>query len=512
MLFEMHCHTHEHSSCSYISAVDLVQYVYSKHLQGIVITDHHYRWPESELLLLKKHAGTPDHFLIMSGQEVKTSDFGDVLVYGVDVSLKEGITLQAIIKKYPSSAVIWAHPYRKNKIPSEHQLSSPFLDGIEIFSSNYTVRENYRGLRDWHKLKFTAVAGTDTHGYDYAGIYPTQFDHPVTNILELAQEIKKGRCRPFFKEIPKAGSNALVTEVTIGTKGEDEVRQKIIIRKISSNKKWEKADRSFHIMKELVRCGFKNGVYRVPRAIDEDPESMTLIEQGLRGKLLYEKLIASNYKDGRKFIELSARWLARLHNCRLCITPVSDFIEKEKERLKGYVERFTKASHPHTRKAEAIAEETLLQIEQIDNESRDSFIQGHGDYHPKNIIIGQDNTENKSTLFISAIDFENSYCLPPAFDVGYFLAQFRHQFFHQQEIIKNYPEEIFINAYLKASESINEHFFHYIEIFRARTNLNIAAYLIKLDLSKSRNLWRLLIEAEQALAACSTLTDNQVYT
>ncbi len=44
MILEMHCHTLEHSACSNVQAADLVQSVFDKGLQGIVITDHHYLW------------------------------------------------------------------------------------------------------------------------------------------------------------------------------------------------------------------------------------------------------------------------------------------------------------------------------------------------------------------------------------------------------------------------------------------------------------------------------------
>jgi len=54
-----------------------------------------------------------------------------------------------------------------------------------------------------------------------AGTYPTQFDHPVGDIEELAGEIRRGRCRPLLKEITLAGANSLMTEIVIGTKGED---------------------------------------------------------------------------------------------------------------------------------------------------------------------------------------------------------------------------------------------------------------------------------------------------
>ena len=59
MLIEMHCHTREHSSCSRVSALELVQQVFAKGLQGLVLTDHHYLWPRDELAALCREAEVP---------------------------------------------------------------------------------------------------------------------------------------------------------------------------------------------------------------------------------------------------------------------------------------------------------------------------------------------------------------------------------------------------------------------------------------------------------------------
>ena len=103
-----------------------------------------------------------DYYLILSGQEVATPELGDVLVYGADVSIEKGTSLESIRKNFPNAAIIWAHPYRHENIPPRDKLFYPLIDGIEIFSSNHTVAESSRGLRDWHDLRFTAIAGTDT--------------------------------------------------------------------------------------------------------------------------------------------------------------------------------------------------------------------------------------------------------------------------------------------------------------------------------------------------------------
>jgi hypothetical protein len=385
MLLEMHCHTAEHSPCSHVSAARLLGQIYRKGLQGAIITDHHYLWPEGELRALRKATGTPGYFIVLSGQEVATPEMGDVLVYGASETIPKGTPLADMAAKFPQAAFVLAHPYRKGARPADELLLNPLLSGIEIFSSNHSVTENTRALRDWHRLRFIAMAGTDTHGESYAGLYPTIFDHPVESILELAGEVKHGRCRPFLKEIPKAGANARVDEITIGTKGDDETRERIIVRRFQGDGKWLSAERSFYIMEEFARHGFDRGKYRVPRMLEEDKENMLLIEQGLRGNSLFEKVTRSDIKDARSFVRLSAEWLARLHQLGLQITPSAEYIEKEPARLARYLERFEEAGHPHVRRAREIAEAVERAEIAIFGDHSGQLVQGHGDYHLKNI-------------------------------------------------------------------------------------------------------------------------------
>lgn len=499
MLLEMHSHTVEHSRCSSIPATELVRQAFAKGLQGIVFTDHHYLWSDEKLLRVRRSSAVPDHFLILSGQEVATPEVGDVIVYGADAPFPPGTSLEEIRASAPEAALVWAHPYRKGRKPDDAALLLPALDAVEIFSSNHSVRENSRGLRDWHRLRFTAIGGTDTHGNGYAGLYPTHFDHPIDNISGLATEIRKGRCRPFLKEIPRSGAGSLVTEVTIGAKGLDEVRERIIIRNVSSHHKWDTADRAFHIAEQLARQGFASGPYRVPVPIDQDHDSMTLIEQGIRGKSLFDKIVSASREDSLRYVRMAAQWLAKLHACRLTLTPAGEFLAREPERLGKYLERFTAINHPHARRAEEIL--TTIEKEELRRyaDNPEELVQGHGDFHPKNILIGQDVQENRETLFVAAIDFESSLRLPAAFDVGCFLAQFRNQFFHREDIIRDFPDMIFLTAYQEAFGNCGNEFLHQVELFRARANMSIAAYLIKLGLGDSNDLWRVLLEAEKAL-------------
>lgn len=499
MLFEMHCHTAEKSKCSSVPVVELIRRVQARGLQGIILTDHHAVWTDDELAGVRHQAGVPDHFLIFSAQEVTTARHGDVLIYGATETISKGTPLEEIRAAWPSAALVLAHAYRKGRYPTDEQLLNPLLNGVEIFSSNHGVAENSRGLFDWHRLRFTAISGTDTHGVQYAGAYPTIFDHPVRSMQELADELRAGRCRPFFKEIPRSGANALVTEVTFGTKEGDENRERIIIRTLTDERKWKSTERAEQIMAAVAEAGFSDGRFRVPKPIEIDAERMTIIEQGIRGRSLFDKLLAASHDDARWYLELTGRWLGRLHKAALAVTPLQEFKEREEGRVRNYLSRFEKIDHRHTNRARQIAE-AIIAAEQDISCGSACLVQGHGDFHPKNIMIGQDSQDNRDTTFVAAIDFGSSLMLPPAFDLGTFLAQYRNQLFSHQELLQRLPETIFLEAYLDEGPPVGDEFLWQMELFRARTNLSIAAFLIRVGMGESEDLWRVLVDAEQSLS------------
>jgi aminoglycoside phosphotransferase (APT) family kinase protein len=163
------------------------------------------------------------------------------------------------------------------------------------------------------------------------------------------------------------------------------------------------------------------------------------------------------------------------------------------------VSRFNKCRHPHTGRAQELMK-AIYEAETLLFKQRPGLLfQGHGDYHPKNIYIVQEKINGPESLYVAAIDFDSSYCLPPAYDVGTFLAQFHNQLFGFQSVLKNIPEEIFLNSFVEAASELQPDFFRQVALFRARTNLSIASYLIKLGLGDSENLYRVLAEAEKAM-------------
>jgi aminoglycoside phosphotransferase (APT) family kinase protein len=123
----------------------------------------------------------------------------------------------------------------------------------------------------------------------------------------------------------------------------------------------------------------------------------------------------------------------------------------------------------------------------------DDFVLVHGDYHPKNIIIGQDKMQDISTLFISVIDFGNAMLFSPAFDVGYFLEQFQNQLRSYPRLIKAYRAEEFTALYMdEAHVPDRDEFLSRVNMFRIRAGLSIGAFLIRVGKGDSEDMGELM--------------------
>jgi len=487
MLLEMHAHTNRHSKCSQVSPVVLVKGVVKMGLQGLVITEHHYLWSKEELEQLRKDAELNEQFILLAGQEVET-DKGHILVYGVDKTISSSIELSELKKIFPGALLVWAHPFRNARNPSAAELLNPLLNGIEVFSSNHNINENSLALKRWHEYKFTAISGSDTHDKINTGIYPTQFDHPVTSIEDLISEVKNNRCRPFLKEIPKFGSNASVTEVTVGTKGADETRLRLIIRNAYDSKAWEKMKTASDIMKTIYDTGMNRGSFRVPKIIEADETGKVIIEEGQRGKSLYDVLNTVSFDAGEKYFIMAAQWLAKLHNSKLSYADASATAEKENRRLESYLKNYEIMDSPYLNNARKLIIAVKAAENRLFTNPKTRWALSHGDYHPKNIIVGQDIAHDPATAFVSVIDFGNSLMYPAAFDVGYFLAQFESQFEKHPEIIRQYKESVFLKAYMESAKNLPKDFKKQVQLFKLRANLSIASFYIKVGKGESEEM------------------------
>ncbi len=499
MLIELHCHTSRYSACSTLEPVEMVRRIRRRNLQGVVVTEHYRLWTQEELELLRKEAEVEENFLLFAGEEVET-DFGHVVVLGAPSTIGRKTKLQSLRRSFPEAALIWAHPFRNGREPSPEQLLDPRIDAVEIFNLNHTDKENFAALRAWHRDRFTAVGGSDAHGQRGAGLLPTLFDHPFRRPEELIEEIKQGRCRPLFKEIPMSGSNLTVTKIVIGSKGDDEYRRRLVVKKVTDHKKWSRTEKTLEVFYSIPEGAFRDGEFRVPSLVDVNYPEMTVIEEGQRGRLLFDLLPLVAPSVGGQYFDLAARWLARWHDLSLKVGTPEEARKKESDRLSAYRRAFVKTRNPHRLRAERLIEKVSGREMAILAGEGSGLVQVHGDYHPKNIIIGQDRMQDISTLFISVIDFDSSFLAPPAFDVGCFLAQYRYQLSRFPGLLERYRPERFVEVYREAAET-PEDFDEQVRLFTARIDLSIASFLIKMGKGTSPELTALLGHAEAELAA-----------
>jgi Ser/Thr protein kinase RdoA (MazF antagonist) len=168
--------------------------------------------------------------------------------------------------------------------------------------------------------------------------------------------------------------------------------------------------------------------------------------------------------------------------------------------LDKYQQAFSSIGHRSTRRAAEIVEAILQTVRRWYERRPGVLLQGHGDFNPKNILIGYDNPREAESCFIAVIDFDKSFLMPAAFVVGTFLAQYRKQFFHHPGVLEKAREDVFITKYLSLSEATPDLFLAEVELFRARADMSIAYYLIKVGLGDSEDLWRVLVDADRRLA------------
>jgi predicted metal-dependent phosphoesterase TrpH len=197
MKFDLHMHTRRHSPDSSIDPIALVRRAVEVGLDGVVITEHDYLWPDDELRELREAA---PGLVVLSGIEVSGRD-GDLLVYGVSnpFTLRRStpwVDLCREVHRQDGTAVA-AHPYRWGQ-RFERILRDPqvTLDGIEAMTNNMDdeLRRRAAGvLRDWPEL--AGLGSSDAHEVGVVGACFTEFDADIRTNADLVAAIRSRRLR-----------------------------------------------------------------------------------------------------------------------------------------------------------------------------------------------------------------------------------------------------------------------------------------------------------------------------
>lgn len=199
MKFDLHIHTARHSPDADTDPFELVRAAIKAGLDGIVITEHDFLWPEEELNELR--AAAPE-LVILAGVEV-TGRGGDVLCYGLTdpFALPRGIEWGELTREVhrQGGACVAAHPNRWNQ-PFERLLRDhkPELDGIEVMSNNMDRDLRSKAAELLKKYPhFAQLGNSDSHQPWSVGCCYTDFDAEIRTNADLVAAIrgKKGVAR-----------------------------------------------------------------------------------------------------------------------------------------------------------------------------------------------------------------------------------------------------------------------------------------------------------------------------
>jgi len=195
MKFDLHIHTRKHSPDAVTDPFELIKAAVAAGLDGIVITEHDYMWPEEELEELR--AAEP-RLVILGGVEV-TGCGGDVLCYGLTnpFALPRGTPWGELTREVhkQGGACVAAHPNRWNQ-PFEKLVrdQKAELDGIEVMSNNMDA-ELRRMAANLLKANphFAQLGNSDSHDPSTVGCCYTDFDAEIRTSADLVAAIKANK-------------------------------------------------------------------------------------------------------------------------------------------------------------------------------------------------------------------------------------------------------------------------------------------------------------------------------
>ncbi|MCE9560641.1 MAG: PHP domain-containing protein [Planctomycetes bacterium] len=192
MKFDLHMHTRRHSHDAMSDPFELIKAAVAAGLDGIVITEHDYMWPEEELEELR--AAQPG-LVILGGIEV-TGRGGDMLCYGLTnpFALPRGISWGELTREVhkQGGACVAAHPNRWNQ-PFEKLVrdQNAELDGIEVMSNNMDSELRRMAANLLAKNpQYAQLGNSDSHEPGTVGCCYTDFDAVIRTSADLVAAIK----------------------------------------------------------------------------------------------------------------------------------------------------------------------------------------------------------------------------------------------------------------------------------------------------------------------------------
>ena len=204
-IFDLHVHTRRYSGCSFIQYEEVIGQAVSAGLNGLALTEHGMRWPDSEFSKLHEEAAKRGIVLI-NGQEIHAKDAagrseGEYLIFGMKRSLTRTKTAEQLVETVhqEGGVIIAAHPYKLSRGGRSHYYGAADLiyrlnlDGIELCHPDHSEAAISKVKKAMEQLKIPGTGGSDAHKILNIGSYVTVFENPVLNEEDFLREIRAGR-------------------------------------------------------------------------------------------------------------------------------------------------------------------------------------------------------------------------------------------------------------------------------------------------------------------------------
>ena len=230
----------------------------------------------------------------------------------------------------------------------------------------------------------------------------------------------------------------------------------------------------FGFMRRLWSEGFaEDRSLTIPEPIAYLPEQKLLLQGRAQGRALYEYI--DHPPEALEPVNLTARWLAKLHKTRVTGVPVLP-MEYEEMKLHTYRDVLMRICPQFATRVESIAERILSSLEALDPRQ---VVPTHGDFQPKNVYI----LRNRVTV----IDFDRFALAHPARDVGHFIGQSMTMSYARTGSFEEI--EPWNTAFLKEYAGFTSpEAWSAVPIFVARTFMEVLKHKILLEPAKNAHL------------------------
>jgi hypothetical protein len=200
-------------------------------------------------------------------------------------------------------------------------------------------------------------------------------------------------------------------------------------------------ERAFYLMQQLWNGGFGEGSrFKIPKPLCYLPDFKLLIQERAHGTLL-PKYLGRGDDAALARAKMVARWLVKLHQLDDMPEGIDSYADDETS-INNFAYQLGQR-HPHlTSQLEGVASALCDRIACPQGVALRTV---HGDFHPENIFVTQDN--------VTVIDFDNFCRSDPARDLGYIIAQTRAMAYFSTGLLHAADREIraFLHAYLAST-------------------------------------------------------------